>query len=147
MAVVPPTTASATIAKSSICAAYAVARHKEIAASNAIEEDIASGSWAKVQRALLSTFSNEASAEKQFAAYLSGASSTVRAAAAEGLKLDASFKTLIRKSSSLEQFESGITKAESTPKARAAVNLLAAYANKLCPTSPATSPATTVPHT
>jgi hypothetical protein len=139
LAVVPTTTASATIATSSICTAYTAAQNKEIAASSAIEKDIASGTWAKVQKALLSTFSSEASAEKQFATYLNGASAKVRAAAAEALKLDASFKKVIQKSKSLNQFESGINKAESTSKAKAAVSVLESYANKLCPSSTPTT--------
>jgi hypothetical protein len=133
MAVIPVTTASATIAKSSICKAYTAEQNKELKASNALEKDITSSNWAKVQKALLSTFSGEASAEKQFAAYLNGASAKVRAAAAVALKLDASFKTVVQKSTSLTQFESGITAAESTPKVKAALNVLEAYSNKLCP--------------
>jgi hypothetical protein len=138
LAIVPVTTASA-VTKSSICKAYTADQNKEIAAGNAIKKDIASSSWVKVQKALLTTFNAEASAEKEFAAYLRGASAKVRAAGAVVLKLDASFKTVVKKSSSLIQFESGITRAESTPKVKAALNVLETYASKLCPSTTATT--------
>jgi hypothetical protein len=135
MAIVPVTTASATVAKSSICKAYTAEQNKQLKASSALEKDITSNNWSKVQKALLSTFSSEASAEKEFAAYLNGASAKVKAAAAVALKLDASFKTVVQKSTSLTQFETGITAAESTPKVKAALSVLEAYSNKLCPAS------------
>ena len=59
------------------------------------------GNWAAIKKALLATFKGEAGAEKQFDAYLSGASAKVKAAAAVVLKLDGSFKTVIQSSTSL----------------------------------------------
>jgi hypothetical protein len=55
------------------------------------------------------------------------------------LKLDNSFKTIISNSSSLTQFESGITAAESTPKVTAALKVLDAYSAKLCGTTTPTT--------
>jgi hypothetical protein len=139
MAIIPITTASATVAKSSVCKAYSAEEAKQLKASDGLEKDIASGNWASAKKAMLSTFTSEASAEKQFAAYLNGASAKVKAAAAVALKLDNSFKTIISNSSSLTQFESGITAAESTPKVTAALKVLDAYSAKLCGTTTPTT--------
>ena len=55
------------------------------------------------------------------------------------LKLDGSFKSVIQNSTSLTQYESGITAAESTPKVKAALAVLDAYTTKLCGSTTPTS--------
>ncbi len=132
LAVLPVATASATVAKSSLCTSYKSEETKQSKASSALAKDIESGSWASIKKALLSAFNGEAGAEKQFAAYLSGAPAKVKAAAAVILKLDGSFKTIIQNSNSLTSFESGITAAESSPKVKAALSTLDSYTTKLC---------------
>jgi len=132
VAVMPAVTASASIAKSTVCKAYTAEENKQEKSESGLEKVYESGNWSKIQKALLSSFSSEASAEKSFDAYLNGASSKVKAAAAVALKLDNSFKSVIQKSTSLTQFESGITAAESTPKVKAALKVLDAYSTKLC---------------
>jgi hypothetical protein len=132
MAVLPVATASATLAKSSICKAYKSEEAKQLKSSTALAKDVLSGKWAVIKKDLLATFNGEAGAEKQFAAYLSGASAKVKSATAVVLKLDGSFKTIIQSSSSLTAFESGITAAEATPKVKAALKVLDAYTTKLC---------------
>jgi hypothetical protein len=131
-AVLPVATASATLAKSSVCKAYKTEEAKQLKSSSALVKDVESGNWAVIKKDLLATFNGEAGAEKEFADYLSGASSKVKSAAAVVLKLDGSFKTIIQNSSSLTAFESGITAAEGTPKVTAALKVLDAYTTKLC---------------
>jgi hypothetical protein len=132
MAVLPMATASATLARSSVCKSYETEVAKQTKSSAALEKDIESGNWAVIKKDLLATFKGEAGAERQFAAYLSGASSKVKAAAAVVLKLDGSFKTIIQNSSSLTAYETGITAAEATPKVKAALKVLDSYTTKLC---------------
>jgi hypothetical protein len=142
VAVVPAATASATIEKSSVCKAYKAEENKQLKASANLTKVYESGNWSKIQKALLSTFQGEANAEKEFDVYLNGASSKVKNAAQVALKLDSSFKSVIQKSTSLAQFETGITAAESTPKVKAALNVLDAYSAKLCGTTTTTTPTT-----
>jgi hypothetical protein len=142
MAVLPAATASATVAKSSLCKSYKSEETKQLKASTALGKDIESGNWASIKTALLATFKGEAGAEKEFAAYLNGASAKVKSAAAVVLKLDGSFKTIIQNSSSLTQFETGITAAESTPKVKAALAVLSTYTTKLCGSTTPTTPTT-----
>ncbi len=139
MAILPAATASASLAKSSVCKAYKSEVSKESKATNALTKDLESGNWASIKTALLATFKGEAGAEKQFAAYLNGASAKVKAAAAVVLKLDGTFKSVIQNSTSLTQYESGITAAESTPKVKAALAVLDAYTTKLCGSITSTS--------
>jgi hypothetical protein len=142
LAAVPAATASASIEKSSICKVYTAEQNKQAKSETGLAKIYASGNWAKIQKALLSTFNSEANAEKSFTVYLSGASSKVKSAAAVILKLDNSFKSVIEKSTSLTQFESGITAAEATPKVKSALAVLDAYTTKL-----GCTPATTTPTT
>ena len=142
LAVVPAATASAGVEKSSICKVYTAEQTKQTKSEAGLNKVYASGKWSKIQKALLSTFSTEANAEKSFAVYLSGASSKVKSAAAAILKLDNSFKSIIQKSTSLTQFESGITAAEATPKVRSALAVLDAYTAKLGCTPATTTPVT-----
>jgi hypothetical protein len=142
LAVVPAATASASIEKSSICKAYNAEVAKQTKASTNLAKEMESGNWNTIKKTLLATFNSEANAEKSFDAYLNGASSKVKAAATVALKLDSSFKSVIQKSTSLTQFEAGITAAESTPKVKAALAVLTAYSNKLGCISASTTPTT-----
>lgn len=132
LALMPEATASASIAKSSVCSAYKTEVTKQAKGSAKLAKEMESGNWAAIKGALLATFNGEANAEKQFAAYLSGASAKVKSAAAVALKLNSTFKTVIESSSSLQQFETEITAAESTPKVTAALKVLAGYSKHLC---------------
>jgi hypothetical protein len=139
LAVLPAATASATVAKAALCTAYKTQEAKETKASDSIDKEMESGNWASLKKALLSTFNSEAGDEKEFNAYLSGASAKVKAAAATVLKLDSSFKTIIEKSTSLTQFETGITAAEGTAKVKAALNVLDTYTTQQCGSTTATT--------
>jgi hypothetical protein len=132
LALLPATTASATVAKSSLCKAYNAEVKQQQKGSAAFEREMASGKWASMQKALLATFNKEANAEKQFAALIGGASAKVKAAAAVALQLDTTFRSIIQRSTSEVQFQSGITAAESTPKVKAAENVLVNYSKGLC---------------
>jgi len=142
LAVVPAATASASIEKSSICKAYSSEEAKQTKASSNLAKEMESGNWNAIKKTLLATFNSEASAEKSFDGYLNGASSKVKAAASVALKLDSSFKSVIQKSTSLTQFEAGITAAESTPKVKSALAVLDAYSAKLGCTTATTTPTT-----
>jgi ribosome-associated toxin RatA of RatAB toxin-antitoxin module len=139
LAVVPAATASASIEKSSICKAYKTEVTKQTKASANVAKEMESGKWSEIKAALLSTFNSEANAEKSFSAYLSGASSKVKAAAAVALKLDSTFKSVIQKSTSIAQFEAGITAAEATPKVKAALAVLDTYSAQICGTTTPTT--------
>jgi hypothetical protein len=128
----PAATASATVEKSSICKAYQSEVTKQTKASGTLAKEMASGKWSSIKSTLLSTFNGEASAEKQFNGYLNGASAKVKAAAAVALQLDSTFKKVIQNSTSLQQFETGITNAESTPKVTAALKVLDNYSKTIC---------------
>jgi hypothetical protein len=132
LALVPAATASASIEKSSVCQAYKSEVTKQTKASTNLAKEMESGKWSSIKPALLATFNGEANAEKQFTAYLSGASAKVKAAAAVALNLDNTFKTIIENSSSLQQFETRITAAESTPKVTAALKVLGSYSKTIC---------------
>jgi hypothetical protein len=132
VALVPAATASASIEKSAVCQAYKSEATKQLKGSTNLAKEMESGNWSSIKGALLGTFNGEANAEKQFAAYLSGASAKVKAAAAVALKLDSTFKTIIEGSSSLQQFETRITAAESTPKVTAALKVLDSYSKSIC---------------
>jgi hypothetical protein len=131
MALLPAATASATIEKSAICKAYANDVNQQTKGSTALAKEMASGKWSAIQKALLSTFSHEASAEKDFSTFLSGASAKVKAAANVAIGLNSTFKSIIQHSTSLAQFESGITKAEALPKVTAALKVLDNYTKSL----------------
>lgn len=139
MAVLPAATASATVAKSALCSSYKSEESKQSKASTALEKDVESGNWASTKKDLLATFKGEAAAEKQFAAYLNGASAKVKSAAVVVLKLDGSFKSIIEHSTSLTQYESGIGAAEKSPKVTAALDVLGTYTANLCGSTTATT--------
>jgi hypothetical protein len=131
MALLPAATASATIEKSAICKAYNTEVAKQSKGSAALAKEMESGKWSSIQKALLSTFNQEASAEKGFTAYLNGAPAKVKAAANVALGLDNKFKSIIQHATSLQQFETGITAAEQLPKVTAALKVLANYSKSL----------------
>jgi hypothetical protein len=130
--------ASAAVGRSSICKAFAAAEAKQKRASAALGPVIAQGNWTSIRKALLSTFAEETSAEKEFAGYLHSASAKVRGAATVALRLDRSFTTIARHSTSLTSFETTVKAAESTPKVTAALKVLSVYAQKLCGSTPST---------
>jgi enterochelin esterase-like enzyme len=132
MALLPVTTASATIEKSSLCKAYNAEVKQQKKGSVALGKEMASGSWSSMQKVLLGTFDKEANVEKQFATLLSGASAKVKSAITVALQLDNTFRSIIQHSTSLAQFQSGITAAESTPKVKAAEKVLVNYTKGLC---------------
>jgi hypothetical protein len=132
LAVVPAVTASATIATSSICKAYKSEVAKSTKGTASLTKSMESGNWPVIQKKLLSIFNGEASSEKAFASVLSGASAKVKAAVTVSLSLVSKFKSIIEKATSLAQFESGITAAESSPKIKGAEKVLDAYTTKLC---------------
>ena len=134
-AVLPVATASATLARSSVCKAYETEKAKEAKSSTALDKDVESGNWALIKKDLLAAFKGEADTEREFAGYLGSASSKVKSAAAVVLKLDSSFKSIAQSSSSLSAYEAGITAAESTPTVRAALKVLDAYTAKQCGTA------------
>jgi hypothetical protein len=105
---------------------------KQSGATTALAKVIQSGNFASIKKAMLASFNGEANTEKAFTAFLKGASSRVKAAAAVSLKLANSFKSIIEKSTSMTQFESSITAAEETPKVMAALKLLDGYTTGLC---------------
>jgi hypothetical protein len=127
LALLPTATASATIEKSAICKAYTTEVNQETKGESGLVKDMESGNWAAAQKALLATFGKEASEEKAFAVYLNGASAKVKAAAVVEEKLISQFKTVIQQSTSIAQFETGITTAETNPKITAAEKVLGSY--------------------
>jgi hypothetical protein len=131
LTLIPAVTASATVEKSAICKAYAKDVNTQTKGSAALTKEMASGNWSVVQKALLKTFANEQSAEKDFQGFLSGAPAKVKAAANVALGLVNQFKSVIQSSTSLEQFASQITTLTETPKITAALNVLTAYTKKL----------------
>jgi hypothetical protein len=132
VAVVPVATASASSGGSSICKAYKAEETKEVKASAALAREEDSDNWTVIKKDLLATFKGDSGAEEQFDAYLSGASSKVRSAAAVVLKLDGTFKTIAQSSSSLIAYETGISEAQETPKVKAALKVLDSYTTALC---------------
>jgi hypothetical protein len=147
LSLVPALSASASIArsasiqKSGLCKAYTADQKAELKTStgSALEKAIEAGNFTAVKKALLSSFAGQSKAESEMNAFLSGASSKVRAAAGVILKFDGTLKGIIEKSTSMTQFESGISTAESNPKVTAALKTLDGYTNGLCGAPPTTS--------
>src|SRR5580704_18145908 len=90
-AAVVPAPASAASGGSSICKAYKAEEKKVVKASAALARADDSGNWTVIKKDLLAEFKGESGAEEQFDAYLSGAASKVKSAAAVVLKLDDTF--------------------------------------------------------
>jgi hypothetical protein len=132
MAVLPVAAASATLGESSICKAYKAEETKDVKASAALAKDVDSDKWAVIKKDLLAAFKGEAGAEREFDAYLNGASAKVKSAAVVVLNLDSSFKSIVENSSSLTAYETGVAAAEGTPKAKAALKVLDSYTTTLC---------------
>jgi hypothetical protein len=131
LALLPATTASASIEKSALCKAYTAEVNQSTKGASGLAKEMESGNWPAIQKALLATFGKEASEEKAFAVYLNGASAKVKAAAVVTEKLIGQFKTVIQKSTNLTQFETGITSAEASPKFTAAEKVLDNYTKSL----------------
>ena len=131
LALLPAATASATIEKSALCKAYTTEVNQQSKGESGLAKEMESGNWPAVQKALLATFGKEASEEKAFAGYLNGASAKVKAAAVVAEQLIGKFKTVIQRSTSLAQFETGITAAETSPKFTAAEKVLDTYTKSL----------------
>src|ERR1700722_14366510 len=132
-AVVPA--ASAAAGGSSICKAYKAEEKKVVKASAALARADDSGNWTVIKKDLLAEFKGESGAEEQFDAYLSGASSKVKSAAAVVLKLDDTFKTIAQSSSSLTAYETGISQAQDTPQVKSALKALDSYTTRMCGSS------------
>ncbi len=132
LALLPAATASATVEKSALCKAYQSEVAKQTKASATVAKEMASGKWSTVKKALLATFNSEANSEKQFSSYLNGASGKVKAAAAVAVQLNNTVMKVLQKSTSRQQFETGILAAESTPKVSAALKVLGNYSATIC---------------
>jgi hypothetical protein len=132
MAVLPASMASATLGGSSICRAYKAEETKDVKASAALVKDINSNNWAVIKKDLLASFKAEASAEKEFDASLSAASSKVKSAAAVVVRLQSTFTTIAQSSSSLTGYETGIAAAQGAPKVKAALKVLDSYTTARC---------------
>ena len=101
-------------------------------ASAALAKDINSNNWAVIKKDLLASFKAEASAEKEFDASLSAASSKVKSAAAVVVRLQSTFTTIAQSSSSLTGYETGIAAAQGAPKVKAALKVLDSYTTARC---------------
>ena len=134
-AAVVPAAASAASGGSSICKAYKAEEKKVVKASAALARADDSGNWTVIKKDLLAEFKGEWAAEEQFDAYLSGASSKVKSAAAVVLKLDDTFKTIAQSSSSLTAYETGISQAQDTPQVKSALKALDSYTTRMCGSS------------
>jgi len=134
-AAVVPAAASAASGGSSICKAYKAEEKKVVKASAALARADDSGNWTVIKKDLLAEFKGESGAEEQFDAYLSGASSKVKSAAAVVLKLDDTFKTIAQSSSSLTAYETGISQAQDTPQVKSALKALDSYTTRMCGSS------------
>jgi hypothetical protein len=132
LALLPTATASATVEKSSLCNAYTAEVKQQQKGSVALGKEMASPKWSSAKKAVLATFNKEANAEKQFAILLSGVSAKVKTAVTVALQLDTTFRSIIQRSTSLAQFQSAITTAESTPKVKSAEKVLDNYTKGLC---------------
>ena len=134
-AAVVPAAASAASGGSSICKAYKAEEKKVVKASAALARADDSGNWTVIKKDLLAEFKGESGAEEQFDAYLSGASSKVRSAAAVVLKLDGTFTTIVQSSSSLTAYETGVSEAQDTPQVKSAFKVLDSYTTRMCGSS------------
>jgi hypothetical protein len=131
LTLVPAVTASATVETSAVCKAYNTDVKLQSKGSAALAKQIASGKWSSIQKALLTEFSQRASAEKDFSSFLSGAPAKVKAAANVAVGLDNKFKSIVQHSSNVQQFGTAIGKAEHIPKVVAALGVLGNYARTL----------------
>jgi hypothetical protein len=125
--------ASATIATSAICEAYKAEVAKsgqDIGTLTTVEE---SGKWPAIRKAVLSVYSSEVSLEKRFASTLSGASAKDKAAVAVTIQLFDTYKSIVRSSKSLGQYDNRLEAAASSPKVNAADKILNHYLNVCVP--------------
>jgi hypothetical protein len=131
LTVVPAVTASAAVETSAICKAYNADVKLQSKSTAGLAKEMASGKWSSIQKALLTEFSRDASAEKDFSTYLNGAPAKVKAAANVALGLDSNFKSIVQHSTNVQQFGTAIEKAEQLPKDVAAAKVLDNYAKTL----------------
>ena len=152
MALVPAVSASAGVAsvtsvrslqENSICKAYqANTKAEEKQDTPAYTKALETGNWSAIQKLLLSSFKTESSASKALTSALGSAPGNVKSAASVIFKFDGTLKGIVQKSTSMTQFTSGITAAESAPKVKSALATLDAYSQKLCPGIIPTTPTT-----
>jgi hypothetical protein len=133
LAVVPTMTASAALESSSICQAYqAIAAQESSKSATALAKDLEAGKWPVIQKAMLSAIKGEINPEKELVSALNGASAKVKAAARFGLAQVGKLKTIVENSKSEGRFETADIALESSPKFKAAENVLDRYTTKLC---------------
>jgi hypothetical protein len=136
LTLVPAATGSAAVETSGICNSYNTYVKQQSKATAGLAKEMASGKWSSIQKALLTEFSRDASAEKDLSTFLSGAPAKVRAAANVVLGLDSKFKSIVQHSTNVQQFGTAIEKASQLPKVVAAAGVLDKYAKTLkCGTS------------
>jgi hypothetical protein len=128
---VPAVTASAAVETSAICKAYNADVKLQSKATAGLAKEMASGKWSSIQKALLTEFSRDASAEKEFSTFLSGAPAKVKAAANVVFGQEGKLKSIVQHSSNVQQFGTAIEKAEQLPKEAAAAEVLDNYAKTL----------------
>jgi hypothetical protein len=131
LTLVPTVTASAAVETSAICKAYSTDVKLQSKASTALAKQLASGKWSSIQKALLTEFSHQTNAEKDFSKFLGGAPAKVKAAANFVLGLDNKLKSIVQHSTNVQQFGSAIEKAEQLPNVAAALLVLDNYAKTL----------------
>jgi hypothetical protein len=132
LALLPAATASATVAKSSLCTAYTAQTKQQQEGSAALGKEMALPKWSSAKKAVLATFDEEANAERKFATMLNGTAAKVKAAVKVALQLDDQLRSIIEHSTGLAQFQSAIIKAESAPKVTAAEKVLVNYIKSRC---------------
>jgi hypothetical protein len=104
----------------------------ELRATTAVTKAVESGNWAAAQKALLGAFSQEASAEQQAIAALSGAPSSVKAAGGVMIRFSGTEKKIIQSSTTLANFESAAEAASQNPKVLSAEKTLSSYFTSKC---------------
>jgi hypothetical protein len=131
LTLVPAVTASAAVETSAICKAYNADVKLQSKATAGLAKEMASGKWSSIQKALLTEFNRNASAEKELSTFLSGAPAKVKAAANVLLGQENKFKSIVQHSTNVQQFGTAIEKAEVAPKEATAAAVLDKYATTL----------------
>jgi hypothetical protein len=98
----------------------------------ALAKAMESGNWKAVQKQLVSLTSQASKLEQELLSALSSAPAKVKAAAQESIKLIPLEIKAMKKSTSVAQFESALTKATSGPKIQHAESVLEAYDTSQC---------------
>jgi hypothetical protein len=142
-ATVPRVSVVSSVRTSSLCKSYKSQQSLlSKTEGGALAKAYASGNWASIQKALLSSFGAEGSAVKNLESALKGAPSNVKAAAGTLLKFENQIKSVVQSSTTLAQFGSQITALSESPKTQAALKVLDDYGKKLCPGSVPKTPTT-----